>query len=269
MWGYDTCAPHFPFSPSFPLRARVATPHGAAQNRPPCPANPKKAISSAASSLPKAANSTSSSSVSSRAPMKPARPTSSAKAMNCRSSARTCCACAPPVRRAPARREAGRRRGRGQRITNFEGKRRQMQFIGKLMRKLEPEALEAVKQALTSRTPARRRGCRPARGRALARPPGRRRRRPGRLDRDPSGHRLPAAARAGAPGPQGHEDRPGRRGAAPGQGLPGDLPAGARAAGGAWRRRPCGRGGGAGPRRGRVRFLPGLSPSPSCGRGLG
>ena len=34
------------------------------------------------------------------------------------------------------------------RITNFEGKRRQMQFIGKLMRKLEPEALEAVKQAL-------------------------------------------------------------------------------------------------------------------------
>jgi ribosome-associated protein len=35
------------------------------------------------------------------------------------------------------------------RITNFEGKRRQMQFIGKLMRKLEPEVLEAVKQALS------------------------------------------------------------------------------------------------------------------------
>ena len=34
------------------------------------------------------------------------------------------------------------------RITNFEGKRRQMQFIGKLMRKLEPEVLEAVKKAL-------------------------------------------------------------------------------------------------------------------------
>src|SRR5688572_677334 len=30
------------------------------------------------------------------------------------------------------------------RITNFEGKRRQMQFIGKLMRKLEPEVLEAA-----------------------------------------------------------------------------------------------------------------------------
>ena len=35
------------------------------------------------------------------------------------------------------------------RITNFEGKRRQMQFIGKLMRKLEPEVLEAVKKALS------------------------------------------------------------------------------------------------------------------------
>jgi ribosome-associated protein len=34
------------------------------------------------------------------------------------------------------------------RITNFEGKRRQMQFIGKLMRLLEPEVLEAVKKAL-------------------------------------------------------------------------------------------------------------------------
>lgn len=34
------------------------------------------------------------------------------------------------------------------RITNFEGKRRQMQFIGKLMRKLEPEVLGAVKKAL-------------------------------------------------------------------------------------------------------------------------
>ena len=35
------------------------------------------------------------------------------------------------------------------RITNFEGKPRQMQFIGKLMRALDPEVLEAVKQALT------------------------------------------------------------------------------------------------------------------------
>ena len=34
------------------------------------------------------------------------------------------------------------------RITNFEGKRRQMQYVGKLMRKLEPEVLEAVKRAL-------------------------------------------------------------------------------------------------------------------------
>ena len=34
------------------------------------------------------------------------------------------------------------------RITNFEGKRRQMQFIGKLMRGLEPEQLDAVRCAL-------------------------------------------------------------------------------------------------------------------------
>ena len=34
------------------------------------------------------------------------------------------------------------------RITNFEGKRRQMQFIGKLMRQLEPEQLDAVRDAL-------------------------------------------------------------------------------------------------------------------------
>jgi len=35
------------------------------------------------------------------------------------------------------------------RITNFEGRRRQMQFIGKLMRKLEPETLQAARDALT------------------------------------------------------------------------------------------------------------------------
>jgi ribosome-associated protein len=34
------------------------------------------------------------------------------------------------------------------RITNFEGKRRQMQFIGKLMRGLDPEVLDAVRTAL-------------------------------------------------------------------------------------------------------------------------
>ena len=34
------------------------------------------------------------------------------------------------------------------RITNFEGKRRQKQFIGKLMHRLDPEALEAVSAAL-------------------------------------------------------------------------------------------------------------------------
>jgi ribosome-associated protein len=34
------------------------------------------------------------------------------------------------------------------RITNFEGKRRQMQYVGKLMRKLSEESVEAVKDAL-------------------------------------------------------------------------------------------------------------------------
>jgi ribosome-associated protein len=34
------------------------------------------------------------------------------------------------------------------RITNFEGKRRQMQFIGKLMRKLEPAKLVEIRAAL-------------------------------------------------------------------------------------------------------------------------
>ena len=33
-------------------------------------------------------------------------------------------------------------------ISNFEGKRRQMQFIGKLMRQLEPEILDQVRSAL-------------------------------------------------------------------------------------------------------------------------
>jgi ribosome-associated protein len=34
------------------------------------------------------------------------------------------------------------------RITNFEGRRRQLQYVGKLMRKLEPETLQAVRDAL-------------------------------------------------------------------------------------------------------------------------
>lgn len=34
------------------------------------------------------------------------------------------------------------------RITNFEGKRRQMQYVGKLMRKVEPAVVDAARQAL-------------------------------------------------------------------------------------------------------------------------
>lgn len=42
------------------------------------------------------------------------------------------------------------------RITNFEGKRRQMQFIGKLMRQLPPEQHEAIRAALYAQhTPSR------------------------------------------------------------------------------------------------------------------
>ena len=35
------------------------------------------------------------------------------------------------------------------RITNFEGRRRQVQYVGKLMRKLEPEDVEAIRTAIT------------------------------------------------------------------------------------------------------------------------
>lgn len=38
------------------------------------------------------------------------------------------------------------------RITNFEGRRRQMQYIGKLMRKLDAATLDAAKQALEEQT---------------------------------------------------------------------------------------------------------------------
>ena len=38
------------------------------------------------------------------------------------------------------------------RITNFEGKRRQMQFIGKLMRLVDPAVLDTVRAALTEQT---------------------------------------------------------------------------------------------------------------------
>ncbi|MDD5029213.1 MAG: ribosome biogenesis factor YjgA [Rhodoferax sp.] len=38
------------------------------------------------------------------------------------------------------------------RITNFEGKRRQMQFIGKLMRQLEPDTVQQIRAALDQQT---------------------------------------------------------------------------------------------------------------------
>jgi ribosome-associated protein len=49
------------------------------------------------------------------------------------------------------------------RLSNFGAKRRQLQFIGKLMRKIEPEVLEAVEAALRAAQPGR-----SPRGRAAA-----------------------------------------------------------------------------------------------------
>ena len=66
------------------------------------------------------------------------------------------------------------------RITNFEGKRRQMQFIGKLMRGLDEETLQSVRDALEEqqqRLGPRRAG--PAPGREVARRPDRQGRRAG------------------------------------------------------------------------------------------
>jgi ribosome-associated protein len=42
------------------------------------------------------------------------------------------------------------------RLSNFGAKRRQLQFIGKLMRKLDPDVLDAVHAALRAAQPARR-----------------------------------------------------------------------------------------------------------------
>jgi len=51
-----------------------------------------------------------------------------------------------------------------QRFDNFGAKRRQLQFIGKLMRSLEPEMLEAVEAALAKGQPSRGPGGRSGRG---------------------------------------------------------------------------------------------------------
>ena len=150
-----------------------------------------------------------------------------------------------PVRRARPRRKAARRHRRSQAHHQLRGQappdavHRQADA-----RRSTPTRCEAVRDALDeqNRGPAPRRP--PSlheaerwRDRLIADDDALR-----RLDRDPSRHRRAAAARPGPPGPQGHQGRPARRGAAPGPGLPRDLPDRARAARRAWRRRPCGRG---------------------------
>jgi hypothetical protein len=73
------------------------------------------------------------------------------------------------------------------RITNFEGKRRQMQFVGKLMRQLDEATLQAVREA---------------------------------LDVQRHGSAKEAAARPGAPGPQRRQARETGRSPAPRPRLP-------------------------------------------------
>jgi ribosome-associated protein len=44
----------------------------------------------------------------------------------------------------------------GKRLKTFGGRRRHLQYIGKLMRKLEPEAIDAIEAALSAANPGRR-----------------------------------------------------------------------------------------------------------------
>jgi molybdenum cofactor synthesis domain-containing protein len=90
------------------------------------------------------------------------------------------------------------------RITNFEGRRRQMQYVGKLMRLLDDEEVAAVRAALDEQhggSAAREPGA--ARGRALARRPDRARRGPAGVAGPAPRHRQPATARPHPPGAQG------------------------------------------------------------------
>jgi ribosome-associated protein len=109
------------------------------------------------------------------------------------------------------------------RITNFEGKRRQMQFVGKLMRKLD-EARRWSRPRRAGRT-AQRLGqekLAPAPGRAVARPPDCRRRAPCRMDGPVPGtdiqqlRALIRQARKDAPAPT--TQRPPSQGLAPRKG---------------------------------------------------
>ena len=100
------------------------------------------------SSLPKAANSTWSSNASSRAPAKPAGPLKreSTELQKLGEDLLTLRADLSKSLDLPEKLSEALADAR--RITNFEGKRRQMQFVGKLMRQLEPDTLTAVRAAL-------------------------------------------------------------------------------------------------------------------------
>jgi ribosome-associated protein len=95
------------------------------------------------------------------------------------------------------------------RITNFEGKRRQMQYVGKLMRKLDESEIAAVRAALDEQhngSAAEKMALHAAeqwRDRLIAEESAL----SIWLDHFPR-HRHPAAARPDTPGPQGHAGRP-------------------------------------------------------------
>ena len=107
-----------------------------------------------------------------------ARPTSSARSHELQELGEALLdAARRPLRHARPRRQAATTPSRdARRITNFEGKRRQMQFIGKLMRAARRRA-RCARPSPTCRARPRPRDRRAARGRALARPADRRRRR--------------------------------------------------------------------------------------------
>jgi ribosome-associated protein len=105
----------------------------------------------------------------------PPRPTSSAKAMRCRTWARAADAARDLLERLQLPDKLVDALAEAKRITNFEGKRRQMQFVGKLMRKLDEQQVAAIKPALDEQRNGAA-GKQRCTGRALARPPDRKRR---------------------------------------------------------------------------------------------
>ena len=102
-----------------------------------------------ANSWPKAANSTSNSKPSSRAPTRCPKPSSRPRALELQKLGEALLSLrADLFEKLPLSEKLRDALLEAKRITNFEGKRRQMQFVGKLMRLLDEEALAQVREAL-------------------------------------------------------------------------------------------------------------------------